>query len=205
MKTYVYIDGFNLFYGALKKSPYKWLDISKLCAYLLQGHQIETIKYFTAPMKIRDGEDHDKSNRQQIYLRALRTLPNVEIVEGFFLTHKVTMKRADGRGFVDVIKTEEKGTDVKLAAHLLHDGHRDEYEMAAVISNDADLAEPIRMVVEDLKRPVVVISPFKKNTLALAKVASSRRKIRKGVLSISQFPDELADEIGTFKKPEAWS
>ena len=27
MRTYVYVDGFNLYYGALKGSHYKWLDL----------------------------------------------------------------------------------------------------------------------------------------------------------------------------------
>ena len=29
MKVIVYIDGFNLFYGMLKGTPYKWLDLEK--------------------------------------------------------------------------------------------------------------------------------------------------------------------------------
>jgi hypothetical protein len=89
MKVNVYIDGFNLYYGALKNTPYKWLDISKLCSSLLHNHDIQKIKYFTAPMKTRPGDkDPDKVVRQQIYLRALKTLPNVEIIEGFFLSHE---------------------------------------------------------------------------------------------------------------------
>jgi len=176
-----------------------------MCHHLLQGYEIEKIKYFTAPMKVRFGDaDTDKPNRQQMYLRALRTIPTIEIIEGFFTVHNVSMCRSDGKGFIHVVKTEEKGTDVKIAAHLLNDGHKRLYETAVVISNDADLAEPIRMVVHDLKLPVVVISPFSTNTLELARVATSRRKIREGVLRISQFPVELTDDIGTFRKPDAW-
>jgi len=51
MKTYVYIDAFNLYYGCVKHTPYKWLDLSKLCAILLPQHRIERIKYFTARVK----------------------------------------------------------------------------------------------------------------------------------------------------------
>jgi hypothetical protein len=62
-----------------------------------------------------------------MYLRALRTLPNLEIIPGHFLTNAVSMRLvqppAVGSAFVRVIKTEEKGSDVNLAAHLLHDGH----------------------------------------------------------------------------------
>ena len=30
MRTQVYVDGFNLYYGALKDTPFKWLDPVKL-------------------------------------------------------------------------------------------------------------------------------------------------------------------------------
>ena len=33
-KTNVYIAGLNLFYGALKGTPYKWLDQNRLYAFL---------------------------------------------------------------------------------------------------------------------------------------------------------------------------
>jgi hypothetical protein len=39
-RTNVYIDGFNLFYGALKASPYKWLDPEALCHHLLPKDSI---------------------------------------------------------------------------------------------------------------------------------------------------------------------
>ena len=28
-RTVVYVDGFNLYYGAVKGTPYKWLDLEK--------------------------------------------------------------------------------------------------------------------------------------------------------------------------------
>ena len=205
MKIFVYIDGFNLFYGSLRGTPYKWLNVLELCKLLFPKHDIKKIKFFTAPLKVRDGEkDIEKPVRQQIYWRALRTIPEIEIIEGFFLAHVVSMKRADNKGHISVIKTEEKGTDVKLASHLLHDAHNGEFEIAVVISNDSDLAEPIKMVTKDLKLPVIVVSPFERNTLALAEVATSRKQIRNGVLKISQFTDELSDAVGGFKKPDNW-
>jgi hypothetical protein len=70
MKTVVYVDGFNLYYGAVKETPYKWLNIHKLCQLLLPKNQIIKIKYFTALVTARP-TDMDQPNRQQIYLRAL--------------------------------------------------------------------------------------------------------------------------------------
>ncbi|HVH69249.1 MAG TPA: hypothetical protein VM716_15380 [Gemmatimonadales bacterium] len=40
MKTYVYVDGFNLYYGAVKGTPFKWLDIRQLCQLLLPKHRM---------------------------------------------------------------------------------------------------------------------------------------------------------------------
>lgn len=107
MKIIVYIDGFNLYYGCLKNTPYKWLDINKMCRLLFPNDEIIKIKYFTAPIKIRNNDsDPDRPNRQQIYLRVLRTLPSLDIIEGVFLRHRISMvnflylingKRSGGR------------------------------------------------------------------------------------------------------------
>lgn len=41
-----------LYYGALKGSPLKWLDLDLLCRHLLPKDNINRIRYFTA--KVRD-------------------------------------------------------------------------------------------------------------------------------------------------------
>ena len=187
----VYIDGFNLYYGSLKNTQHKWLDVMKMCAYLFPQDTVSYIKYFTAPIKVRlNDPDVDKPNRQQMYLRALRTIPNLEIIEGNFLTHMVTMKNALGPGFSTVVKTEEKGTDVNIASHLIHDAHNGVFELAIVISNDSDLVEPVQIVVQELKLPVIVVSPYLNNSIQLKNTASSVRKLRFGLFaseSISKY------------------
>ncbi len=30
MRTYIYVDGFNFYYGAVNNTPYKWLDFKAL-------------------------------------------------------------------------------------------------------------------------------------------------------------------------------
>ena len=84
MDTYVYIDGFNLYYGSLKRTPYKWLNLVALMRQVLpQNYNILRIKYFTA--HVSGAEDPDSPNRQNAYIRALNTLPEVEIFWGSFL------------------------------------------------------------------------------------------------------------------------
>ena len=51
--TIVYIDGFNFYYGAVKGTPYKWLDLEALCRRLLPKDQIVKIRYFTARVASR--------------------------------------------------------------------------------------------------------------------------------------------------------
>ncbi len=75
LRTIVYVDGFNLYYGCLKDSPQRWLDLQTLCRNMLRGDaKIVAIKYFTARVKPRSGNPN-QAQRQQIYMRAHETLP----------------------------------------------------------------------------------------------------------------------------------
>ncbi len=106
--------------------------------------------------------------------------------------------------FVRVIKTEEKGSDVNLASHMLRDGFRGSYEAAVLVTNDSDLIEPIRIVREELGLVVGILNPHKKASRVLHKHASFKKPIRAGVLSSSQFPVEIHDQKGLIRKPAQW-
>jgi uncharacterized LabA/DUF88 family protein len=208
MKTIIYVDGFNLYYGAVKGTAYKWLNIHKLCQLLLPKNRIIKIKYFTALVTARPN-DVDQPNRQQIYLRALRTIPNLDIIYGHFLEHEVTMPIASpipgGPKYIRVFKTEEKGSDVNIAAHMVHDGHKGGYEVAVVLSNDSDLVEPIKIVRQELTLPVIVLNPIPAHpSHELQKIATFMKPIRQKVLSVSQFPIHMKDSTGKFHKPPTW-
>lgn len=207
MKTFVYVDGFNLYYGAVRGTPFKWLDIGKMCRLLLPKHDIVRIKYFTARVSARPG-DPDQPTRQQTCLRALRTLPNLDIVLGHFLTNEVRMPLAKpvphGPRYAAVIKTEEKGSDVNLATHLLWDGFRSLYEAAVLVTNDSDLLEPVVIVRNELKRTVGILNPHPHPSRMLLRHASFLKPIRQGILAASQFPPRLSDAAGTITKPLSW-
>jgi len=87
MRTWVYIDGFNLYY-AIRDSGCKWLDIKALTeAAMPAGIVVEKLKYYTA--RVSGITDPDQPRRQQIYYNALRTLPEVELFFGQFLAKAV--------------------------------------------------------------------------------------------------------------------
>ena len=83
MITSVYVDGFNLYYRAVKGTKYKWLDLRRLAENLFPNDQITRILYFTAIVVSRPN-DPQQQQRQQAYLRALSTLPGLETIYGTF-------------------------------------------------------------------------------------------------------------------------
>lgn len=50
MKTYVYIDAFNLYFGCVKRTPYNWLDLSKLGSIPLgEGYRLYAVYECSTP------------------------------------------------------------------------------------------------------------------------------------------------------------
>jgi len=205
-RTIVYIDGFNFYYGAVKGTPYRWLNIAKMCRLMLPHNDIVAIKYYTAKVKPRSS-DPDQASRQQAYIRALLTESTVSVIYGHFLSHPVTMLLVNPIGrtkYARVIKTEEKGSDVNLAAHLLHDAHLNRYDTAVVVSNDSDLLEPIKLVRSDLGKKVGILNPQARPSRVLHANTDFFKQIRQGVLKASQFPTMLTDAHGHIHKPAVW-
>jgi hypothetical protein len=206
-RTIVYVDGFNLYFGALRDTPHRWLDLVRLSELLLPSDTVVAVRYFTARLNARGLED-TKRRRQDVYLRALRTCPEITIEFGHFLSHPVRMLVAspdpDERQFVRVVRTEEKGSDVNLATALVSDAYEERFETAVVISNDSDLLAPIRLVRTRLQRPVGILCPHRIPSTVLRSIASFVKPIRPGVLKESQFPAVLRDARGQFRRPETW-
>ena len=137
------MDGFNLYHGALRKRPYRWLNLSSFAQGLLKPYNaIVSIHYFTAPVAPTAG-DPNKPIRQDVYLRARSTIPGLTITEGHFLHNPPAPPR-------------EKGSDVNLATQLLLDAFDDRFDVALVVSNDSDLATPIDVVVNRFGKKVGV-------------------------------------------------
>ncbi len=204
-KAYVYIDGFNLYYGATKGSPYRWLDLGALCARMLPGDNILAIKYFTALVSSRP-YDPQQPARQQAFLRALRTIPTLQIFYGHFLTHscRMVLTGSNPPKKVWVDKTEEKGSDVNIASHLLNDGFHKRYEVAVLVSNDSDLVEPVRVVRQEMGLPVGILNPHQHHSAQLKPLATFMKRIRQSDVAACQFPAVLNDAKGQIHKPPTW-
>jgi len=207
--TNVYIDGFNLYYRALKDTSFRWLDLWQLAETLFPQDTINRVCYFTALLDTRP-DNPLQPRRQLVYLRALATLPGLEIHYGRFRSgtkRRPLANPAPGLPTSMLFRdSEEKGSDVNLATRLLVDGFNGEYEQAAIVSNDADLAGAMRYVRDGLGRRVAVVNPDSRNTSPrdLAAAATYVKRLWKSHLRRSQFPDTLTDEVGVISKPNGW-
>jgi uncharacterized LabA/DUF88 family protein len=169
-------------------------------------HEILRIKYFTALVN-PTAHDPKKHLRQQTFIRALEAhIPEIEVFLGHFLSHPVSAPLVEPTGDQRnalVIRTEEKGSDVNLAVHLLNDAWLGLYECAVVVSNDSDLAEALRLVKTQHKKRIGVITPHNgKQSRQLIKYADFVGRIREGVLQASQLPNPIPGT--SFFKPSSW-
>ena len=207
MRTIIYIDGFNFYYRAVKNTPYKWLNFKSLFQKLLSAkNQIIQIKYFTA--LVSGKYNPQKPVKQQTFLRALKTfIPEIEIYYGHFLTHEVfapLAKPTENRRSVKIIKTEEKGSDVNIAVHMLNDAWLNNYDCAIIVSNDSDLAESMKLVKKYHPNKILgLIMPGKGHpSKELMKHADFVKRIRTGILQLSQLPNPIPKT--NIYKPKDW-
>ena len=207
LRTIVYIDGFNFYYGQLKDSPYKWLDLTKLFNTVLgDKNNLVKIKYFTARVQPTE-RDPQINNRQDTYFRALEAhCPGVETHFGHFLRHKVFAENANPPpNKIEIFKTEEKGSDVNLALHALNDAWTNAYDCAVIVSNDSDLAMALQLVKEQHNKVIGLITPGapKRNpSWQLRRYASFTKVIRPWALEKSLLPNPIPHTEIT--KPKSW-
>ena len=97
--------------------------------------------------------------------------------------------------FIQVYKTEEKGSNVNLALHLLNDAWLDMYDCAVIVSNDSDLAESLRLVKSQTKKLIGVVfantDHKRKPSRELVQYADFIKPIRQNILKNSQLPDNI--------------
>ena len=211
-RTRVYIDGFNFYYAAFRRggfADYKWLDLVRFCEIAMPRNDIELVRFFTARLDPSRGRAAQRA-RQDVYLEALTALPGLTIHFGEFVEHakrqRLVHAPLGGQRSAEVWVPEEKGSDVNLASHLLLDAFRGAFDVAVVISNDADLLEPVRMVREELGRTVGVLRvEGGQRRCIFSGRADFIRTVRRGNLATAQLPPFVTAANGkTITKPREW-
>jgi 6-hydroxy-3-succinoylpyridine 3-monooxygenase len=230
LRTRVYIDGYNLYYGCLKSSQYKWLDLRALIECILpsilfqpNGERLQyafqrpAIKYFTAPILRAFAQSDDSVSCQHNYHIALRGHigDGIEIIKGY---HDAKPARAfaweEGKSAreckkLDIWKLEEKQSDVSLALNAYSDAVRKEVDQVIAVTNDSDFVPAMKMLRQHTSAVVGLIVPMRQNVgnvnTELTKHAHwVRTHIREEEFSASQLPAMVRLQNGAVHKPLSW-
>jgi hypothetical protein len=211
MRVRVYVDGFNVCYGAKRRwaseppagngsismrSQRRW---SILTGLTLQSWRLTT--------------SHRASRFAQVVIRthpsvSRRTCERsntgaVTLYHGAFQLKQSTRPLVrDPTIFERFHDTEEKGSDVNLASRLLVDGFQDTYDAALIVSNDGDLKMPAELVRTLFRRPLGVLNPHPDNgrTMALSPPGITPpdfyAKITPTDFAACQLPSSMIDSSG---------
>lgn len=221
-----YIDGFNLYKGALQTRPdLKWLDLKSFCQSRRPDMKLGEVYYFTADVLARYPGD-TAQNRQHAYLRVLQD-QGVRIVRGKFKKDIDWLRvgSLERRGLIEPVlarhlgltqvaiqksasmakpdlprarvwKFGEKGSDVNLASFLLRDAYKNSLEAALVISGDSDLATPIAFASEHGVN-IKTLKPNASHNAASLKSASTHfEELHLSWLSNHQLPTNYISKKG---------
>lgn len=203
MRVHAYIDGFNLYHGALKERPgCRWLDLRKLSAALLpSGCRLEEVRFYTARLPV--GQE---AQRQDIYLRALRgECAPFFYKKGRFRRKTLNLPRADDGTEVTVRLLQEKQSDVNLAVQLVADACDRRMDAALVVTDDSDLEGAMRMVREECGLYLIVASPRGHSRLAKSVNADQSKAVHEDLLRRCQLPDPSIDHEGwEVFRPRRW-
>ncbi len=224
MRTIVYIDGFNLYYGRLKQTRYKWLDLFSLFESILHNqdpaYDLVKIKFFTADVQARFSTHGLQAQQSQtLYHNALTFLygDRLEIHKGFYTTERASalpyLRPPSLSDRVDVWRLEEKQTDVLMALEMYRDAMRGECDWAVVCSNDTDLEPGLRRIQEDSAVQIGVVIPRDKerenarppNKRLSQYAAWTRDHILQDELSRAQLPNPvLRSGKAPIRRPFYW-
>lgn len=173
LRTRIYIDGYNFYYGCLKGTAHKWLDLMTLFeqhilpSVLVHDKNNQTrqsvlieessIKFFTAKIIESVSKSTDSVSCQARYHTALSKThqSRIEIIEGYYAVNKIRVKVVDPKspdknpnecGETQAWKVEEKQSDVNLALQIYHDAICNNVDHVVVVTNDTDIQPALEMI-----------------------------------------------------------
>lgn len=234
LRTRIYIDGYNLYYGCLKNTNYKWLDLEKLFfGKILPSVVIEEngikysfspadkcLKYFTATIIEKAAKSSDSVSSQASYQRALsiHSRECIDIIQGYYSLTKAAARIIDAEDpekyprnchQLQAWKLEEKQTDVNIALHAYHDAIHDNVDHIVFVTNDTDIVTSLKFIRDFTDKKIGLITPSLENNRKTNNDLSDlahwvRRDIKKEELHNSQLPLVIQARRKPVTKPDSW-
>lgn len=229
MRTAFFVDGYNVFYGLLAGTPYKWLNLPLLLAHIahIENPQsaLASIDYFTSSVKPELAtRGRISKEAQDTYVRALKA-NNVTVHYGRhqlerasaprFIDKKVGASRQDK---VAIWKLEEKETDVHIAIRMYRTAARqanipiaERIQQLVLVSGDTDMTPALRAIREDFPQMKLgVVLPCRtgiKRSPPGSLIEHSdwmRRVVSSEELQSHQFPARVPTHKSPAIKPDYW-
>lgn len=205
-RAIVYVDGFNLYYGALRGTSHRWLDLERLFTMLRNEDAVECIHYFTTLVT------GPPKPEQSTYISALATLDTVNVQLGQFKTQsiKCELSGCTYTGSRTIKVPVEKRTDVQIALQMLDDAHADRCDRFVLVTGDSDLVPAVNRIKFDFpQKQVFVYVPATNRdrgaATELRNAAHANRTLPNNLLRLAQFPAEIPDGSGgILQKPPGW-
>jgi len=160
-RVMVFIDGSNFYYSLKKSFSKTKVDFVKFVNFLTKDQNLIKIFYYNAPLSQAD--DKEEYKKQQSFFEYLKKVPKLNLYLGRLEkrpnNHKV-----------------EKGVDVKIAIDLLVNAYKNNYDVAMLISNDADFIPAIEEI-QKLNKKVRYVGFSKMKSYHLKKICNKTIKI----------------------------
>lgn len=208
IRTIFLIDGFNLYHSIVDIARYcnglnvKWLNIYSLCKSHLhligKDATIESVYYFSALAYHLN--DLDVIARHKTYIKCLRETGVEEQLSRF--KRKPIYCSHGGQ----IIRHEEKETDVAIASKMLEVLFKDECDSVVLVTGDTDLTPAVKTAKHLFPdKHIIFAFPFARKNKELAKLAPGSFKIRRPKYIEHQFPDPFTLSDKTIvPKPSSW-
>ena len=209
VRSIVYIDVFNFYYGLLRSGKYKgckWLDLEGVFKAIRQHDEIRVIRYFTAFWPDESGERH------KVYAGALSQLPIVDVRAGRYKKKSIRCQVRECRYAGNRVfrSYEEKETDVSIALAMLDDAYQKKCEAMILVTADSDLVPAINLVKDrfpDIRIIAYIPGPHKRfqTAIHIRTACDDSRLFPANLLPKFQLPQDIVADGGrTYRKPSQW-
>jgi uncharacterized LabA/DUF88 family protein len=144
-RVMIFIDGSNMYYNMMKNFGKASLNYRKF-SIKLTGENRELIRTYYYNCPLDQNENPASYKLQQKFFNNLYNTPDLEVRLGRL------QPKPDGRKI-------EKGVDVKLAVDMLSKAWKNQYDVAVLISGDADFVEVVQEIKDQAKHIELAVFP----------------------------------------------
>ena len=204
-RVFAYFDGSNFYHLMILNYGSQNVNFHTFSKKMIADNREEliAIKYFNSPMS--QEENPTKYASQLKFFQKVRATPLTQLFLGRLAKRQVDYIHISCSNCGHQVSTElicpkcgrrigmkychrvmEKGVDIKLATHLLLDAVQDKYDVALLISSDADFCPAIEYIVKTLHKEVVYCHFPKPFTNELKIKCSSTRLITEKIVKESK-------------------